>query len=288
MMYSEKMALAVKADGKVLREAKNGDSTTVYLPFGCDYSLLIKNLNSVRALVKVWIDGTDVTGGAQLVVRANDSMDLERFIKDGNLDAGNKFKFIERTRAISNHRGNKIDDGLIRLEFEFERQPQPFVHRPFDWYRSGPIYGGPYYGSGVGVCGAGETFSATASNTHAAYGGEYSGAIKGSSIRSNTQAFVNQVGADTLKHTPVPNEAESETGITVAGGVSSQQFKVGSAFPTDGVKHVMVMQMLGEIEGHVVEQPVTVHMKPTCSSCGKVNKATSRFCSQCGTGLQLV
>ena len=279
MMYSEKMALAVKADGKVLREAKNGDSTTVYLPFGCDYSLLIKNLNSVRALVKVWIDGTDVTGGAQLVVRANESMDLERFIKDGNLDAGNKFKFIERSNAISNHRGNKIDDGLIRLEFEFERQPAKYVPpMPFNWHPSEYDRWGqrPVYGSGAELCGAsGGMFSSTSISNFTTGGGEYLGAAAGSSTK------INQVAAS-------QSVTKSETGITVAGGVSNQQFKVGSAFPTDGVKHVMVMQMLGEIEGHVVERPVTVHMKPTCSSCGRVNKATSSFCSQCGTGLQLV
>ena len=39
MMYLQKLAVAVKVNGKVLREV--GD--TVYIPFGSEYSILIKN-----------------------------------------------------------------------------------------------------------------------------------------------------------------------------------------------------------------------------------------------------
>ena len=75
MMYAHKFAVAIKNNGKVLRE--RGDS--VALPFGSEYSIFLKNMNSVRALVRIEIDGTDVTGGHQLIVPANGTLDLERF-----------------------------------------------------------------------------------------------------------------------------------------------------------------------------------------------------------------
>jgi len=53
-MYSNKLAVAIKSAGKVLREFNKDE---VYLPFGKEYSIFIKNMNSHRALVKVTVDG---------------------------------------------------------------------------------------------------------------------------------------------------------------------------------------------------------------------------------------
>ena len=116
MMYDNKLAVAIKSNGKVLREF---NKDTVYLKFGSEYSFLIKNLNTRRAVVKIEIDGDEVTKGG-LIVDANREIELERFIRD--LNEGNRFKFIEKTAAIEAHRGNKLQDGLVRIEFEFERE----------------------------------------------------------------------------------------------------------------------------------------------------------------------
>lgn len=130
-MYANKLAVAVKHRGKVLQEF----GEVVYLPFGSEYGLLIKNLNIVRASVKVSIDGIDATPDVNLVVPPNSSIDLERFIKNGNLNAGNRFKFIERNAAVIAHRGARMDDGLIRVTFSFE-VPQPVYARPERYYAS--------------------------------------------------------------------------------------------------------------------------------------------------------
>lgn len=120
-MYANKFAVAVKHRGKVLQEF----GEIVYLPFGSEYGLLLKNLNTVRATVKVSIDGTDATEGVSLVVQPNSSIELERFIKNGNLNAGNRFKFIDRNQHVINHRGIHPEDGLLRVTFAFEVPPQP-------------------------------------------------------------------------------------------------------------------------------------------------------------------
>jgi hypothetical protein len=283
MMYNQKMALAVKANGRVLRENKD----TVYLPFGCEYSLLLKNLNSLRAIAHVWIDGVDVMAGTGgLIVEPNNSVDLERFIQNGNLSKGNKFKFIERTQAVSNHRGNKIDDGLIRVEFEFEQRAtiyDKFLNNP-NWYTTTTHYYGNASSSGI---------SGSLGDTHS-YTSNSSGLRASGSSGSPARAFVNQVASNGpvanagVQQSAANASTQSETGITVAGAVSDQKFSMGAWFPTDGVKHVMVLQMLGEVEGQQVVAPVTVKHKPQCSSCGKVNKANAKFCSECGTGLLLV
>lgn len=255
MMYDSKMALAVKSSGRVLREAKSDNNTQVYMPFGCEYSLMLKNLNSVRALAKIWIDGTDVTEGTSgLVVPPNQSIDIERFIKNGNLSGGNKFKFIERTAAVSNHRGNKIDDGLIRVEFEFEKV-QPVYNQYYSKLGSVRSYGG-IDSAQFGAASGGAATLASNSIVNASH---------------QTRAL-----------------SQNETGITVPGAVSDQQFHVASWFPTDGVMHVMVLQMLGEVEGQPVPEPITVQMKARCSSCGTLSKANAKFCGECGTSLQLV
>ena len=101
-VFQDKIVTAIKVGGKVLRE--NGD--TVTLPFGGEYSILVKNLNSVRTQVTISVDGTDAAG--KLVIGPNSSMELERFIRNGNLATGNRFKFIERTAEVEAHRGIKV------------------------------------------------------------------------------------------------------------------------------------------------------------------------------------
>jgi hypothetical protein len=59
MMYSNRFVCSVKVNGKILRE----QSGTVTLPFGCEYEILLKNLNSRRAMVSVSVDGKDATDG---------------------------------------------------------------------------------------------------------------------------------------------------------------------------------------------------------------------------------
>jgi len=46
--------------------------------------------------------------------------------------------------------------------------------------------------------------------------------------------------------------------------------------------------LLGETpENKPVIAPITVKEKPKCQTCGKQNKATSNFCSACGTSLTI-
>jgi hypothetical protein len=77
----------------------------------------------------------------------------------------------------------------------------------------------------------------------------------------------------------------NDAGITVGGSVSDQKFVDAAWFPTDGVKHVMVLKLLGERGQTAVQQPVYARAKQKCGTCGHMNKSHARFCSECGTGL---
>jgi hypothetical protein len=87
----------------------------------------------------------------------------------------------------------------------------------------------------------------------------------------------------------VQNSVANENGITVAGSVSDQKFSTASWFATESTKHVIVLKILGEtVKGVEVAKPVTVKAKPKCSTCKRVNKANAKFCTECGTSLELV
>lgn len=133
MMYNEKMIATVKVGGKVLREFKD----TVFLPYASEYEIYLKNLNTVRASVRVFIDGNDVLSGRSLIIEPNSDLSLERSIAGGNLTEGNKFKFIERTETIEKHRGIGAEDGIVRIEYQYEKIPQfqhpTFTQRSNEW-----------------------------------------------------------------------------------------------------------------------------------------------------------
>jgi hypothetical protein len=115
MMYQNKMIACIKANGKVLREI----GEKVIVPYGTEYSIFLKNLNNTRAVVQIEIDGEEVVAGG-LIIDVNQSIDLERFVSETTLSKGNKFKFIERTEAVENHRGIRPDDGVVRISWHYE------------------------------------------------------------------------------------------------------------------------------------------------------------------------
>lgn len=245
-MYESKMAAAIKVSGKVLREFKD----TVYVPFGSEYSILLKNLNTTRAVVNVFIDGEDMVPGG-IVLNAGQEVDLERSVKNGNLNEGNKFKFIERTGTVEQHRGVKLEDGLVRIEYQFEQPSRPIVWNTTQIggiYPQGSILRNT---TGDGIWPAG---SVTCSANYTA---------------SATSAFVNQV---------------NDAGITVPGSKSEQKFSTTYVGTLESTKHSMVFKLLG---GEAVKQAVTVKHKPKCVTCGKQNKATAKFCIECGTALEI-
>jgi hypothetical protein len=261
MMYGNKLAAAIKVNGKVLREFKD----TVYVPFGSEYAITVRNLHTTRAVVSVYIDGDNVVPGG-LVLNAGQSIDLERSIRNNNLTEGNRFKFIERTENIENHRGIGVEDGLVRIEYQFEQVYRPVISSP--WISasgsSGQIYpqGGIMrgYNNSTGEW-AGPAGSVTCSASYDA-----------TSVNSS-HALLNSV---------------SDAGITVPGSKSTQSFSTTYVGALESECHSLVFKLVGDLgQNKPVRKPVTVKHKPKCVTCGKQNKATAKFCAECGTALEI-
>jgi membrane protease subunit (stomatin/prohibitin family) len=81
---------------------------------------------------------------------------------------------------------------------------------------------------------------------------------------------------------------QTETGITVAGSKSEQKFVTVSNFTCEPEKYNIILKLLGETpDNESIRKPITVKAKPKCVTCGKQNKATAKFCSECGTALEI-
>lgn len=254
MVYKEKFVAVVKCNGRVLREICGA----VLLPFGSEYSLMLKNMESRKALVKISIDGKPI-GSNSLILEPNREIELERWV-----DSPHKFKFIKKTDEIVENRGDRIDDGTIRIEYQFEQYKTEathnymvyhdvYYHNPWRIYPSYPYWGEVWCcnsaGKGVGSCPTATTMSCNATPT----------------ISSNIAA---------------------DEGITARGSESGQQFQQGYIGSLDNNSHVIILCLKGTDEKNVVlDKPITVKEKKRCSICNKTTEYTDSFCPCCGSAL---
>lgn len=278
-MYNKKLVASIKSGGKIMRE----DGETVTLPFGGEYSILLKNLNTVRALVNIEIDGQDVVEGG-LIVNINDTIDLERFILNNNLNEGPRFKFIEKTEQISDHRGDRVEDGIIRVTYQFEVPPTPYsynyTHQPWD---SGNNPNPKVYG--------GTTLRNSLRGTNRRIDGSSGTTIfhsqsfnVGASLGDTPDNSFQAPEQETLTGGNIMNSV-SDAGITVHGEKSTQKFRTAQMGMLELEKHVICFSLKGFIGEHKVTAPVTVARKITCPTCGKSNPSINNCCGKCGTNL---
>ncbi len=277
MTYKEHFVAEVKCNGHILR-IKDGYVT---LPFGSEYSLLLKNLKSRKASVKIQIDGQDVLDDGSLIIEPNGTSELEGFMR--GMNAKNKFRFIKKTQEIIEHRGDKIDDGLIRIEFAYEEEPPlmrqiinshhhyyDHYHFPLDPYPSWPKM----------------------TWTHCAKGGTADAQFSDNVHTYNCSSMPQGVESKSLHQSDLQNAVKElstpldDLGITVKGSEINQQFSYGYIGCTDPAQ-VIIIQLKGtKVEGSPVTKPVTVKTRLTCSSCGKKSKSSFKFCPDCGTYLE--
>lgn len=273
MMYNSKFVVCIKASGKVLRETKD----LVHLPYGSEFTVLVKNLNSRRAKFRLYIDGTDVLDGTEIIVDANSEVEMKRFIRNGNMNEGNAFKFIERTVSIEEGpRGIKVDDGIVRVEFWFEKEEPIIVdtiyrdRREYWWDRK--YY--PYY-----------DYYSPATTSMVKTGGilrSHDVQFPALSVSANNTTAENLSNSSTIG-------SFNDVGITVPGSKVEQKFQSVYGFNSENQSHVIVIRLVGKTQkDEEVSKPITVKAKQKCVTCGKTNKMTANFCQSCGTALELL
>ena len=249
MVYNNNLIAVVKSKGKVLREFQGN---VVRLPFGTDYSIYIKNKDSMRkAVVRVKVDGKDVLDNNSLIVDPGNATELKGFMKDSIVN--NKFRFIEKTDEISKHRGNFVEDGLIELEYQFEEFTQWRWAQPITWvyhttWQQPPVYPG---------------FS--------------SSDIKyGHNFYSNTEDI------------QATSSLVNDSGITVPGAKTKQVFNTGIVGTLENIKYNIIINLKGEVitdKKTLVKRPITVKTKLRCPTCGRRWSSSLKYCGNCSTYL---
>ena len=254
MMFKDKCIVVVKNSGKIMREHDD----QIFLPFGSEYSLAFKNLESRTAVAKVEIDGRDVLNGSRLIIYPDIECSLERFL-GVDLNNGNRFKFIKKTKEISEFRGDRIDDGLIRIEFWFEEKP---VEWKFIEFKNNNIAGStPYKTPGVPYRLTDNSFQRVG---------------RGITGTTTTRSF-----GSTVNYSSIVDD-----GITVKGSKSSQSFRYDSIRTLESDSHVVVLKLNGYSEKNtVIEKPITVKTRIQCETCGRKWKSNLKYCPNCGTYL---
>lgn len=119
--------MCVLLEGRPQEELANG---VVKLPFGTEYALRFRNKHSRRAVVKIYVDGENVSGNGY-IIPANDHVDIKR-----HWDKDRSFKFVELNspEAVDAGKNGPNADkskGVIEAHFYLEKE-----HK----YTPAPIY----------------------------------------------------------------------------------------------------------------------------------------------------
>ena len=245
MTYYEKFIAVVKSQGKILRE--RGDVVT--LPFGSEYSLLLKNKNSKKALVSVEIDGKSVLdNGGKFIIQPNSEFELEGFVE--GVRGTNKFKFIQKTQQISDYRGDRIDDGLIRIEFTYEKEivKRTIIEETFkniknyeEHHHHHHHHHRDYYTPwhwGTSICNNVQSSNSNNDLSQAVYACSSEPTLNcGSNIKTNSLGCYEDLSK------PVEDE-----GITVKGSKSFQNFNYGSIGELEESSSVIILKLRGVTE----------------------------------------
>ena len=266
--------VVLKVNGKTLREV----SGNIYIPFESEYSIEMRNLDASRKCqVEVEIDGENIADGKGFLIYPNGCLNLERFVDD--LNYGQRFKFIQKTKEIAEARGDKVIDGTIRVMVQFEKVRE---FRP-----SYPIYPPQYptswkhykYESNCNI-----RPRSMFSNPDCIRGSSDSEHVYSSCVSSSNKVAKSNLSTSQLGFSEI-NPSKDE-GITAHGSMSHQNFSVGYIGELEDGIHTIVFHLKGCNDNEViVKKPITTKMKIECPVCFKRMKSSFSYCSQCGAKL---
>jgi hypothetical protein len=273
MVYRDQFVASIRCNGKILRE----DKDLVTLPFGSSFEILLKNISTRKVQVKISIDGKDVLDGNSIVVFPNSDHEIHGFLK--GLNVTNKFKFIQKTNEISEHRGDRLDDGIVRIEYAFEKevitktilheQHVTHTYTQYPWWNNTNINYQSIEIPSVYV-------SASAGNVSL-----YSTLTNSNATRSLTSGSSNTVGVCINSFN---NNADE--GITVKGEETNQRFVSVIIGELEDSKVIVIRLKGTNDKGGIIAKPINVNEKITCETCGRSQDSINKFCGNCGTSLR--
>ena len=253
-MYKNNFIVVIKHKEKILREL-DGE---VSLPFGSQYSILLKNKDSRRVLVDIEVDGKNVLSGNSLIIEGHISQEIKGFMR--NMSVTNRFKFIKKTKEISDYRGDRVDDGLVVVNYRFEkRKYEPVVISKKS----------PDYWPDIRPC---PSIKYAACNMTLPIVPSYTVGCKVAVSGADLQGGI------------------VDDGITVKGSKITQQYQYGDIENLEQASYVIILKLKGvtKRDKKIVKKPLTIKTKLRCPTCGRRSKSSSTFCYNCGTYLERV
>ena len=254
-MYRNQLIAIVKKDGQPLRET---EGKFVYLPFNSEYSIELKNQSNRRAVASIKIDGTDVLGGDEIIIPAYGSVPIERFITNGDLSKGKKFKFVPLSDSKVQD-PSSAENGLVEIEVWFEKPPE------ISYYDASHLQ--------------------KLRNRPRSMGGQQTNSA---ADKSSTEKRIFPDSGNVMYCCSAINSFDTSlsrsvgsVGATVEGSVSVQSFVTG----TFGKKDYPSVSFKFWLKG--VEQEVTATDKLYCTSCGKKTRFDYKYCPRCGNPVQI-
>lgn len=240
-MYKNGFVVNVIHKGEILEDT-NG---TVAIPFNAEYEVKLKNKNSRDAVAKVFIDGREVTKAGDIIVRENQSVNLERFLD--SLYDGRKFKFVPLEKGESGDN----EKGIVEVRFRMVKErsygivwnpPREVHHYHHPVYIEKPYWSYP----NVTYCDqTGPSVSTTTKGLDSCY--------------SNTSANANIGNAFYCSSSPnvkCANISDVDSGKTVEGGYSGQKFSydyIGDLESSETVVRLKIVGFKSKEDDHKVE-----------------------------------
>ena len=273
MVYSNRFVLCILINGQVQKELANG---TVKIPFGSEYAIRARNKNPSRAVVKIFVDGENVSGNGY-VVPANDHIDIER-----HHDKDRAFKFVDldSPEAVDAGKNGPNDDkekGTIEVRFFMEKVinapvtpwvspniiPKPWKSpSPFDKPYDHPILWGqpPSYDYNHDILRCFASADASAS----------------SRAMTDTKLSLQSCSLQTPQFGA---EIANADGCTVEGNLTGQNFSTTYIITENDYVSLRVF-----LQGYVADKVYTHTTTKVnfCESCGTKKKKSANFCSNCG------
>lgn len=224
MAYREQYVLAVVVNGKIQKETND----VVVLPFGAEYQLRLKNKSRKRAVADVHIDGRVAAKG--VVIQADGTLDLERFVDGSSLSNGPRFK-LAKTSDPKVSQPDDVENGLIHVNFYPEKDPvvteRHVIHEEHKHYCTHHInchcnHIKCFHGHCCGSC----------PNCHGLWNGPFYGSsvdsnsfsTKGLSAGGGGTVSAMAMNCGTQMGSAPAFSDDSEAAATVEGSLSSQSF----------------------------------------------------------------